>query len=195
MSYDKPGIIGPNYKYHKQIKSADEMGMGTDGDQLDDNIAGLGAYAGIIFDGRSNANKSGYNRPLGNSFFIKTGQKCKSGEDEVDMMKYVNNIPSGSVIPGRKGLIPGIAENVVAMIPTDILSSFMDGPNVECVESCQLVGKAGSRKKKCLFVNIFVSPVLICIQKYVHFLEGELVFVFKFFAYLILINVFKLCFM
>mgnify|MGYP000538840553 CR=1 FL=1 len=86
MSYDKPGIIGPNYKYHKQIKSADEMGMGTDGDQLDDNIAGLGAYAGIIFDGRSNANKSGYNRPLGNSFFIKTGQTCKYGEDEVDML-------------------------------------------------------------------------------------------------------------
>ncbi len=153
MSYDEPGIIGPNYKYHKEIKSADEMGMGTDGDQLDDNIAGLGAYAGIIFDGRSDANKSGYNQPLGNTFFVKTGQTCKYGEEEVDMMKYMSNIPTGSVIPGRRGLIPGIAENVVAMIPTDILSSFMDGPNVECVESCQLVGKAGSQTKKCYFVN------------------------------------------
>lgn len=153
MSYDKPGIIGPNYKYHTQIKSADEMGMGTRGDQLKANISGLGAYAGIIFDGRSNANKSGYNRPLGNSFFVKTGQTCKFGKEEVDMMKYVTNIPTGSVIPGRRGLIPGIAENVVAMIPTDILSSFMDGPNVECKQSCQMVGPAGSRKKKCYFVN------------------------------------------
>ena len=135
------------------VKGADEMGMGTAGDQLKANIAGLGAYAGIIFDGRSNANKSGYDRPLGNSFFVKTGQTCKSGGEEVDMMKYVDNIPKGNVIPGRRGLIPGVAENVIAMIPTDILSSFLDGPNVECVQSCQLVGKAGSRTKKCYYVN------------------------------------------
>ena len=153
MAYDEPGIIGPNYKYNDEIKGADEMGMGTRGDQLTKNIAGLGAYAGIIFDGRSDANKSGYNRPLGNSFFVKTGQTCKVGKEEVDMMKYVDNIPTGSVISGRRGLIPGVAENVVAMIPTDILSSFLDGPNVECVQSCKLVGRSGSRKKKCYYVN------------------------------------------
>ena len=153
MSYDKPEIIGPNYKYHEQIKSADELGMGTAGDKLTANIAGLGAYAGIIFAGKSDANKSGYNRPLGNSFFVKTGQTCHVGKEEVDMMKYVDNIPRGNVIPGAYGLIPGTAENVVAMIPTDIISSFMDGPKVECKQSCQMVGPSGSRKKKCYYVN------------------------------------------
>ena len=153
MSYDKPGIIGPIYKYHKEIKSPEELGMGTAGDKLPTNIDGLGAYAGIIFDGRSNANRSGYNRPLGNSFFVKTGQKCKVNNKEVEMMKYVDNIPKGNVIPGRRGLIPGVAENVVAMIPTDLLSSFLQGPNVKCVESCKPVGPAGRRKNKCYYVN------------------------------------------
>ena len=32
MSYDKPGIIGPIYKYHREIKSPEELGMGTAGD-------------------------------------------------------------------------------------------------------------------------------------------------------------------
>ena len=75
------------------------------------------------------------------------------GKEEVDMMKYVDNIPKGNVIEGRRGLIPGVAENVVAMIPTDILSSFLDGPNVECKQSCKQVGKAGSRTSKCYYVN------------------------------------------
>ena len=155
MGYDKPGIIGPIYKYHKEIKSPEELGMGTAGDKLVTNIDGLGAYAGIIFDGRSNANRSGYNRPLGNSFFVKTGQKCKpeGSDEEVEMMKYVDNIPKGNVIPGRRGLIPGVAENVVAMIPTDLLASFMQGPNVKCVQSCKQVGAAGRRKEKCFYVN------------------------------------------
>jgi len=153
MSYDKPGIIGPIYKYHKEIKSPEELGMGTAGDKLPTNIDGLGAYAGIIFDGRSNANRSGYNQPLGNSFFVKTGQKCKVNNEEVEMMKYVDNVPKGNVIPGRRGLIPGVAENVVAMIPTDLLSSFLQGPNVKCVEKCAPVGPAGRQKNKCQYVN------------------------------------------
>jgi len=79
--------LGPNYPYHKNISTPDDMGMSTKGDMetLGINIKGLINYASLLTLGDSIANKKikneqaniGSQQPLGDRIFVKTVGKCK----------------------------------------------------------------------------------------------------------------------
>ena len=79
--------LGPNYPYHKNISTPDDMGMSTKGDMetLGINARGLFHYADLLTMGAGDANKKikneqaniGSQQPLGDRIFVKTVGKCK----------------------------------------------------------------------------------------------------------------------
>lgn len=79
--------LGPNYPYHKNIATPDDMGMAPKGDMdsLGKNIQGLVNYASLLMTGDTVGNKKilneqaniGSQQPLGDRIFVKTMGKCK----------------------------------------------------------------------------------------------------------------------
>jgi hypothetical protein len=139
-------LLGPDYKYWKQIKSPSQMGMSSNGSisTIASDVAGLISYVEVLVTGRGNASKTG--KPLGDKFFLKTFATCKdkSSGKVVDRYVYVNNIPDGSIpfISGGmnmnfsefEGLVPGTMSNLSAMNPMLIFQAFMAGSQPECQE-------------------------------------------------------------
>lgn len=137
-------LLGPNYPYYKNIKTPSEIGMSDKGtlQALGNDINGLIKYVEVLVSGNSSASRTG--RPLGNKFFLKTGQKCKdiSTNQEVDRHIYINNIPQGNIpiisqglgvnFSTFKGLIPGTISNLNVLNPYNIMQSFLSGSVPEC---------------------------------------------------------------
>ena len=77
--------LGPNYPYHKNIATPDDMKMSPEGKSLGTNITGLINYASLLMTGDTIANKKikdeqatlGGQQPLGDRIFVKTMGKCK----------------------------------------------------------------------------------------------------------------------
>ena len=74
--------LAPNYPYHKNISSPEDMDMKIDGglDTLANDFVGLINYAELLIAGTGNANKKikneGVNQPLGDRIFIDTPGEC-----------------------------------------------------------------------------------------------------------------------
>jgi len=139
-------LLGPDYKYWKQIKSPSELGMSTKGtvSAISNDVAGLINYVELLVTGNSKASKTG--KPLGDTFFLKTFATCKDkkSKEVVDRYIYVNNVPDGSIpfISGAmnqnfsemEGLIPGTMSNLSSMNPMLIFQAFMSGSQPDCEE-------------------------------------------------------------
>jgi hypothetical protein len=133
-------VLGPDYPYHKYIKSPEEMGMSDQGSisTIAKNVKGLIGYVDLLAVGGGRASK--VDGPLGDRFFLKTGAKCKdvaTGKD-VSRSIYFDNIPDGSVpfitsgLNGTKfstfeGLVPGIMSNLTKISPMQMFHAFKPG--------------------------------------------------------------------
>jgi hypothetical protein len=130
------------YPYWSNIKTPEELGMGTDGNKIGEDIMGLIAYTEVLATGDSAASKTG--GPLGNKYFLKSGAQCKpnGNDDLVDRYIYINNVPSGNIpfissglgtnFKAARGLIPGAMSNLNAINPFAMLSAFTSGATPEC---------------------------------------------------------------
>ena len=153
-------LLGPDYKYYKFIKSPKQMNMSPNGNlgALANNIAGIINYADLLVGGGGNASKTG--EVLGNSFFLKTGAKCKDTKSgkTVDRYMYINNIPDGSIpflsnVTGVKadsmrGLLPGILSDTAQINPMDMFSSFMQDSEPKCKEITRNVVNSNGVKSR-----------------------------------------------
>jgi len=138
-------LLGPDYKYFKQIYMPSQMGMSSEGSisTLVDDVAGLVNYVEVLVAGGGDA--STVDGPLGNKFFLKTGAKCKdinSGES-VTRSLYINNVPDGSIpfissglggvnFTAMEGLVPGTLSNMARINPMKLFQAFMMGSNPDC---------------------------------------------------------------
>ena len=137
-------FLGPNYPYYRNIKTPSEIGMSDQGSlqALGSDINGLIQYVEVLVSGNSGASRTG--GPLGNKFFLPTGQKCKDTAtgQEVDRYIYVNNVPQGNIpiisqglgvnFSSFKGLIPGTMSNLNVLNPFAIMQSFLSGSVPDC---------------------------------------------------------------
>ena len=143
-------LLGPDYNYVSFIKSPDQIGMGPDGtiSQLVNNVGGLINYVELLSTGTGKASTTG--GPLGDSFFLPTGAKCKdvATGNLVTRSIWVNNIPDGKLpfittaLNGAKftafeGLVPGVLGNLASVHPMQIFQAFTSGAH----PACQLVNK------------------------------------------------------
>lgn len=139
-------ILGPDYKYWKQVKTPQQLGMSTEGSisTIARDVDGLINYVELLVTGGGDASVPG--RPLGNKFFLKTAATCKDDKSGkiVDRYIYVNNVPDGDIpfISGAmgvnfssfEGLVPGTLGNVAAINPMLLFQSFMAGSHPKCQE-------------------------------------------------------------
>ena len=139
---------------------------------LGNNVGGIIAYTDVLVSGKSSAQQncnggecnpscdpeSGNNcSPLGNSFYLETGGKCKGQNGNIHTRyMYINNKPTGSIpfisdmtgknTPGLRGLIPGAIENLGHINPLAMFSGFMQGTNPNC-RQLKLEGEGGDGKQ------------------------------------------------
>jgi hypothetical protein len=144
-------LLGPTYPYYQNIKSPQQIGMGTDGtiNQLSSDINGLTDYVKLLVSGNTSASTTG--GPLGNKFFLQTGAKCSpvtcpsdSSNCQVDRYIYIDNVPDGSIpfissamgtdFSDFKGLIPGALSDLSVLNPYGILTAFATGTLPSCQE-------------------------------------------------------------
>lgn len=139
-------LLGPDYPYYKYVRTPKEIGMSDKGslNALGKDIDGLVAYVELLVSGKSKASATG--KPLGNSFFLQTGAKCKDikTNEEVPRFIYIDNIPRGNIplissgmgvnFSEFKGLIPGTISNLNALNPFKILQAFGAGSVPDCQE-------------------------------------------------------------
>jgi hypothetical protein len=138
-------LLGPDYNYVSFINNPEKLGMGTDGtiSQLVTNVGGLINYVELLSTGEGSASTIG--GPLGNSFFLPTGAKCKDVDtgNLVTRSIWVNNIPNGKMpfitsgLNGEKfttfeGLVPGVLGNLAAIHPMQIFQALTTGSNPDC---------------------------------------------------------------
>ena len=142
--------LGEPYNYVNNIKNPDELGISSSGDKIAENIANLFHYVQLLSSGGQAATKDP-GTYMGNKQFLPTLSKCipldddvnekgksekieKCGETTVDMSLYVNDIPSGKFTPSMQGLVPGIIEDSVGIIPNfDVDSLQGKMPQCACV--------------------------------------------------------------
>ena len=138
-------LLGPDYNYVSFIKSPDQIGMSDEGSigQLVTNEGGLINYVELLATGGGKASTTG--GPLGDSFFLTTGAKCKDVDtgNLVTRSIWVNNIPNGKLpfittaLNGAKftafeGLVPGVLGNLAAIHPMQMFQAFTSGSNPDC---------------------------------------------------------------
>jgi len=133
-------IKNNEYDYNSKIYNPSQLGMSDKGDlkTLTNNIGGIIGYTDLLMFGNSNASTT--RQPLGNSYFLNTGAKCKDSASGkiVDRSVYIDNVPSGiikmpnynsnlgsnNVKTSFKGLIPGLTESIIKLNPVSLLSSI-----------------------------------------------------------------------
>ena len=169
-------LLGPDYDYAKQIKSPQELGMGSSGSlsTIANNIKGLKGYTEVLVTGTGNATKT--RGPLGNKFFLETGAKCKdtkTGKSETRSV-YVNNVPDGSIpfitqgmgvrMTAFRGLVPGMLGNVSNINPMQIFQSFMSGTNPKCqMITMQTVDNNNRKRNESAYVtNVDIRGISPC---------------------------------
>ena len=138
-------LLGPDYDYVSFIRTPDELGIGPDGSisQLVRNVGGLINYVELLSTGDGKASTIG--GPLGDSFFLTTGAKCKDVDtgNLVTRSIWVNNIPNGKIpfittaLNGAKftafeGLVPGVLGNLAGIHPMQMFQAFTSGSNPDC---------------------------------------------------------------
>lgn len=142
-------LLGPDYKYFKQIKTPSELGVTSAGglDHLASDIGALISYVELLVSGTGDASVTG--RPLGNKFFLKTGGKCKVVSNDstngsvVDRYLYINNVPDGNIpfissglggveFTAFKGLIPGAISSAAEINPFGLFQAFQMGSTPDC---------------------------------------------------------------
>jgi hypothetical protein len=137
-------FLGPTYDYSKNIKTPSELGMSADGtlSALGKDVDGLIQYVTLLVEGSGNASATG--QPLGNKFFLLTGQKCNdiTTNTQVDRYIYVDNVPAGNIpfissgmgvnFSEFRGMIPGVISNLNVLSPYGIMQSFLAGSIPDC---------------------------------------------------------------
>ena len=89
--------LAPNYPYHKNISTPDDLNMKIDGglDTLANDFVGLINYAELLMAGSGNANRKikfeGKNQPLGDRIFIDTPGTCYPVNLEGKLINPDNN--------------------------------------------------------------------------------------------------------
>ena len=154
-----------DYNYATQIKTPDDLGMGTQGTmkQLRYNIGGMIDYINILVTGKSPASKAG-GGPLGDAFFIDTHSKCLENGVPKPRHFYINNVPDGRIpfLSGKtsvkldsfKGLIPGIIEDVSALNPEDMIKSFGKTEPPTCsLKTFKVIDSGGKIYKESRYVD------------------------------------------
>ena len=145
-SNTEQNMLGPDYKYYKHIRTPAELGVTSAGnlDAMGKNIGGIVNYVQLLVEGGGRASTTG--GPLGSKFYVKTAGKCKDivSEKIVPRYIYLDNVPSGNIplisaglgvnFSEFKGLLPGIVEDMGALNPMDLFSSFMQGATPACKE-------------------------------------------------------------
>jgi len=142
----KQELLGPDYKYHQQIKDPKSIGMNENGSlpQIARNVRGMINYTEVLVTGGGAASKTG--GPIGPKFFLKTGAKCKDVKTGKDVTRYIyqDYVPKGNIpfissgmggnFGSFKGLIPGTLSNVNDLNPFSIFGAFTSGTNPKCRE-------------------------------------------------------------
>jgi hypothetical protein len=138
-------LLGPDYNYVKFIRKPEDLGMGKTGSlsQLVTNVSGLINYVELLSTGDGKASTIG--GPLGNSFFLTTGAKCKDTAtgNLVTRSIWVDNIPDGTIpfitsaLNGQKfttfeGLVPGVLGNLAGIHPMQMFQAFTSGSHPDC---------------------------------------------------------------
>jgi len=142
-------LLGPDYKYFKQIKTPTELGVSSEGglNHLSKDVSALIAYVELLVAGTGDASSTG--QPLGNKFFLKTGAKCKVVSNDstngsvVDRYNYVNNVPDGNIpfissglggveFTAFRGLIPGAISSAAEINPFALFQAFQMGSTPDC---------------------------------------------------------------
>lgn len=141
--------VDENYVYYKYINTPAELGMsaGYNLSNVSDGVAGIVSYIELLVSGTSKASKTG--QPLGNKYFLPTGQTC-TGLDgsSQNMSLYIDNVPSGNlgIIPSGmggnfstfKGLLPGVLEDALSLAQINFFSAFTTTDPPQC-QSVNLV--------------------------------------------------------
>jgi hypothetical protein len=138
-------LLGPDYDYVGKIKTPNELGVSTDGslDALAKDISALYNYTEVLVSGNGNGTTVG--GPLGDKFFLQTGQTCRdiaSGQN-VTRSIYIDNVPAGTIpfvsqaLGGQQfttfeGLIPGAMKDVNDMNPFGLMKAFLSGGVPDC---------------------------------------------------------------
>lgn len=142
-------LLGPSYSYSSKIKSPQQIGMSSDGSlgAIVDDVGGLISYVELLVTGNCSGGgskcASTTGGPLGDSFFLKTGAKCKASDgSEQTRYIYINNIPTGDIpfissalghnFTTFEGLIPSVIQDLGEMNPFDIFKGFLMGSMPAC---------------------------------------------------------------
>ena len=155
MSNVKEEYLGPEYEYHKKIKTPDQLGMSGRGSlsALSNNIAGIVNYVGILITGGKDNRASHVKGPLGDKYFLKTGAECTDYKTKnlVPRSIYINNKPTGRIpliselteqkFDYFKGLAPGVLSDLYEINPAKIFRGFMAPSEPLCAEvTLEVVG-------------------------------------------------------
>ncbi len=139
-------MLGPDYKYHKHIKTPSQLGVNSRGTMgaMAKNIGGIVNYVELLVGGGGRASKTP--GPLGPRFYVKTAGKCKDEKTKKIVPRYIylDNVPTGAIplissglgvkFPEFRGLLPGVLEDVGALNPMSLFSAFQQGATPLCRE-------------------------------------------------------------
>ena len=170
MSNVKEEYLGPDYEYHKKIKTPDQLGMSGRGSlsALSSNIAGIVNYVGILITG-ANGNRASHvkHKPLGDKYFLKTDAECTDYRTNnlVPRSIYINNVPTGRIpliselteakFDYFKGLAPGLLSDLYEINPAKMFRGFMAPSEPLCAEvKLEVVGNDDISYNKSAFVPI-----------------------------------------
>ncbi len=143
----------PNFDYAGCIRSPSEYNMGKSGSKISKNIDGVIGWINLLLFQSGSKEDAGVSEdcqnPLGPKTFLKTGTTCKdsdSGED-VDRYIYLSMTPTGTIplltdsdLSGTglggvfKGLVPGILDNFISLVPDNIFDSMSQDEDSPCRE-------------------------------------------------------------
>jgi len=149
---DPSKLACPKYEYADMIKPPSRLGMGPSAGKLAADVGGIGYYARLLISGETPASTTG--RPLGDKCFLKTGGQCTTPDGrKVQRSLYIDNVPSGKLksigdigmgITSSKGLIPGIAEELLSIDVAAPFAAFTQPANPPCTQiTASVVGQNG----------------------------------------------------
>ena len=147
-------LLGPKYTYADELAAPSEIGVRNSGSVggIIDAMAGVNYYVDAIGFGHSTALAAANgleNKPLGISYFVKTGSKCSNG---ADMYEYINTIPQpmggrvGNEVQRAlgvkfQGLAPGIMQDAAsALNPMPLFKAVIGSGYARCKKVTLPVG-------------------------------------------------------
>ena len=135
------------YDYSKMIKTPDEMGINDNGtwNTVMYDLDSVASYVEVLATGKrgkvfnapaaSKAN-GGQGGPLGGRYLINTGAKCTDRNGNLqERYSYINNVPLSSdskKLNQLRGIVPGIASNLLSLNPVPVLNAFTEPTYPTC---------------------------------------------------------------